>query len=167
LWCIFFVSTIEVIQLIISNVFLDQGTTLFNLQLCLVDYVDGSNNNFAILVCGLNHRWKYLGLFIFYSCASKCNWSSWSSWMMCMCKHRYNWCYQNVKHIHEKRAPNLRTTKEIIKVDESYLWLLCIALWFWCMLLRIWYEFIAKKLLHERMCKLTKFWSSCMSPFGT
>jgi hypothetical protein len=151
-------------------VFLDQGTTLFNLRLCLVDYVHGSNNNFSILVCGLNHWWKYVGLFAFYSCASKC---SWSSWMMCMCKHKYNWCYLNVWHIHEKKAPNLRTTKEIIKVHEIYLWLLCIALLLWCMLLRIWYEVIAKKLLHQRMCKIDKvlvflhvtFWYIIPIPF--
>jgi hypothetical protein len=155
--------------LIIGNVFLDQGTTLFNLQLCLVDYVDGSNNNFVILVCGLNHWWKYVGLFAFYSCVSKC---SWSSWMMHMCKHRYNWCYLMLDIFMKNGRQTWRLLRKSLRFIK-FIYGCCALPYYFGMLLRIWYEVITKKLLHERMCKINKvlvflhvtFWYIITIPF--
>jgi hypothetical protein len=50
-----FVFALELVQLIINGVFLDQGTTLPNLHLCLIDLIHGFNEHFVVLVCGLNH----------------------------------------------------------------------------------------------------------------
>jgi hypothetical protein len=123
-----FVFALEVGQLIFNGVFLDQGTTLLNFHLCLIDSIHGFNGHFAILVCGLNHQGKNICSFALDSYVSRC---SYNSWVLCTCNQRNNKCCLGVGKIHENMA-SLKTTKEIIKVHEIYLWLfLGIGLLFW------------------------------------
>jgi hypothetical protein len=112
-----FVYVLEVVQLIFG--FLDQGSTIFHLHLYLIDSIHGFNGHF-VMFCGLNHQIKNICSFAFDSCAFRC---SWNNWMLCMCRQRDNRCYWGVRKIHENRT-SLKTTKEIIKVHEIYVWLM-------------------------------------------
>jgi hypothetical protein len=68
-----FVFVLEVVQLIFNCVFLDQGTMLLNLHLCLIDSIHGFNEHVIVLVCGLNHRRKNICSFALDSYVFRCS----------------------------------------------------------------------------------------------